>query len=184
VNHPTPARATPLTGKHLVFAPTKNKKERDVPVADPVILMLSAHLVRWPARLVTLPMMGPDGKKIAGDLSRHLLFTTYDGSPWFNGPVGRPWVRAWKAAGVPPALQVNGWHVTRHTFASECLSNGLSLAKTAAYLGDSQQVTLTTYSHFMPADEDRARDILNGFWASRDERADALRMPSASAEGE
>jgi hypothetical protein len=70
----------------------------------------------------------------------------------------------------------------RHTFASECLSNGLSLAKTAAYLGDTQQVVLATYSHFMPTDEDRARDILNGFFAPRDGRADALRMPPAVGE--
>lgn len=177
----SPPRAAPLTGYQLVFAPVKNDKERSVPVADEVILKLSAHLAAIPARPLTLPRMRPDGK-LDGDLTRRLLFTN-DGRPWYNGTVHRPWNEAWRAAGVPEAPQVNGWHVLRHTFASECLSGGLSLAKTAELLGDTQAVVLKTYSHFMPQDEDRARDILNGFFAPRNRRADAPRMPSASAEG-
>ena len=37
---------------------------------------------------------------------------------------------------MPEAAQVNGWHALRHTAAPQWLSNGLSLARTAAYLGD------------------------------------------------
>ena len=36
----------------------------------------------------------------------------------------------------PLETQINGWHVLRHSAASEWLSKGLSLAKTTAYLGD------------------------------------------------
>jgi hypothetical protein len=53
----------------------------------------------------------------------------------------------------------NGCHVLRHTAASAWLSAGLSLAKGAAYLGDTKEAVLATYPHFMP-DDDRAREII------------------------
>ena len=65
----------------------------------------------------------------------------------------------------PERGRLNGCHVLRHTAASEWLSKSLSLAKVAAYLGDTQEVVLRTYSHFMPDDEDRAREIMNAFFA-------------------
>jgi hypothetical protein len=55
--------------------------------------------------------------------------------------------------------------VPRHTAASTWLSKGLSLAKVAAYLGDTKEVVLATYAHFMPDDDDRAREIMNAFFA-------------------
>ena len=171
----SPPRPSPLRGKILVYAPVKNKKPREVPVADEVILMLSAHLAARPATAVKLPRVRRDGK-IDGDLTRRLVFTN-GGRPWYKGTVQRPWDRAWKAAGVAKAAQVNGWHVLRHTAASEWLSKGLGLAKTAAYLGDTQGVVLRTYSHFMPADEDRAREIMNAFFSAPAESADAPRTP-------
>lgn len=70
------------------------------------------------------------------------------------------WQKAWKAAGVP-AGEANGCHVLRHTAASVWLSARLGLAWVAAYLGDTQEVILRTYSHFMPDDEDRAREIMD-----------------------
>jgi site-specific recombinase XerD len=57
--------------------------------------------------------------------------------------------------------------VTRHTFASELLSKGLSLAKVAALLGDRQEVVLGTYSHFMPGDDDRARAIMDVYFSPK-----------------
>jgi integrase len=58
---------------------------------------------------------------------------------------------------------VNGCRVLRHTAASAWLSAGLGLARVAAYLGDTQEVILRTYSHFMPDDADRAREIMDRF---------------------
>jgi integrase len=58
----------------------------------------------------------------------------------------------------------NGCHVLRHTAASAWLSKGLGLPKVAAYLGDTKEVVLATYAHFMP-DDDRAREIMNAFFA-------------------
>lgn len=53
----------------------------------------------------------------------------------------------------------------------------LSLAKVAAYLGDTKEVVLATYAHFMPDDDDRAREIMNAFFAPNREGAD--RAPCA-----
>jgi hypothetical protein len=84
-----------------------------------------------------------------------------------------------KAAGVPEAAQVNGIHALRHTAASEWLSKGLSLAKTAAYLGDTKEVVLSVYAHFMPSDDNLAREIMKGFFARPAEGENALGTPSA-----
>ena len=62
----------------------------------------------------------------------------------------------------------------RHTAASTWLSKGLSLAKVAAYLGDTKEVVLATYAHFMPGDDDRAREIMNAFFAPTREDADHI----------
>jgi len=46
------------------------------------------------------------------------------------------------------------------------------LAKVAAYLDDTKEVVLATYAHFMPDDDDRAREIMNAFFASTERSAD------------
>jgi integrase len=71
--------------------------------------------------------------------------------------------------------------VLRHTAASTWLSKGLGLAKVAAYLGDTKEVVLATYAHFMPDDDDRAREIMNAFfapiWEGADHNTSALIVP-------
>jgi len=149
------------------YAPVKNKKPRDVPVADQVFLALAEHLRMFPPVAVTLPTAKPPSGEPAGPaLTRMLIFSPGTGRPLKTGDFNYFWARAWKAAGVPPRGRKNGNHVTRHTFASELLSKGLSLAKVAALLGDTQEVVLKTYSHFMPGDDDRARQIMNAFFAA------------------
>jgi hypothetical protein len=59
----------------LFFAPVKNRKTRDVPVADPVIPVLAEHVRQYPPVKVTLPWGAPDGKPV----TRELMFTTSDG---------------------------------------------------------------------------------------------------------
>lgn len=50
----------------------------------------------------------------------------------------------------------------------------------AVYLGDTQEVVLSTYSHALPDDDDRAREIMNAFFVpSRSESAQ--NVPSAAA---
>ena len=81
-----------------------------------------------------------------------------------------------KSSENPDSAQANtnrrdGCHVPRHTAASAWLSAVLSLAKVAAYLGDTKEVVLATYAHFMP-DDDRAREIMTAFFAPTWEGAD------------
>jgi hypothetical protein len=47
-----------------------------------------------------------------------------------------------------------------------------------AVLGDTKEVVLATYAHFMPDDGARAREIMNAFFAPTREGADHARMPS------
>lgn len=152
----------------LVFGPIKNKKIRDVPLTDEVIPVLSEHIRRFPPVEVTLPWVKPDGKPV----TRRLVFTNSRGGPIIRQGFNLTWQRAWRKAGVPDRGRKNGMHVTRHTFATELLSNGVSLAKVAAYLGDTKEMVLATYAHFLPADESRARDVMGAFF-----RACAPDMP-------
>jgi integrase len=145
----------------LYFAPVKNGKTRDVPVADPVIPVLAEHARQFPPVPVTLPWGTPDGKPV----TRQLLFTTADGRALNRSAFNRVWQKAWRAAGIDPERgRQNGCHVLRHTAASAWLSNGLGLPKVAAYLGDTKEVVLATYAHFLPDDDDRAREIMNAFF--------------------
>ena len=147
----------------LFFAPVKNGKARDVPVADPVIAVLAEHVRQHPPARVTLPWGAPDGKPV----TRELLFTTEGGQAINRNAFNRVWRNAWRAAGADPERgRQNGCHALRHTAASAWLSAGLSLAKVAAYLGDTKEVVLATYAHFMPDDDDRAREIMNAFFLS------------------
>jgi integrase len=73
----------------------------------------------------------------------------------------KPWRRvAWK---MP---REDGFHVTRHTFASIVLSEGETITQLAAWLGHSDPAfTLRTYVHFMPKSGKRALAAL-GSWMS------------------
>jgi integrase len=150
-------------GGRFTFAPTKNRKVRDTPVSARVIPILSEHVRLHPPVEVTLPWHNPrDPKQHGKPVTRRLLFTGRDGGALNRMSFNRWWQKAWKAAGVPVG-EANGCHVLRHTAASAWLSAGLGLARVAAYLGDTQEVILRTYSHFMPDDEDRAREIMDRF---------------------
>jgi hypothetical protein len=52
-----------------------------------------------------------------------------------------------------------------HTAASVWLSHGVSLAKVAAYLGDTKEVVLAIYAHFLPSDDERARETMGAFFS-------------------
>ena len=53
---------------------------------------------------------------------------------------------------------------TAVTAISVWLSHGVSLAKVAAFLGDSKETVLSVYAHFMPSDDDRAREAMSAFF--------------------
>jgi hypothetical protein len=43
--------------------------------------------------------------------------------------------------------------------------HGVSLAKVAAYLGDTEEAVLAACAHLVPSDDDRARDAMGAFFA-------------------
>lgn len=67
---------------------------------------------------------------------------------------------------VSPGERGNGFRVTWHTAAMTWLAAGLSLARVAAYLGGTKQTVLPVYAHFLPSDDQRAREIMDACFAS------------------
>jgi site-specific recombinase XerD len=75
---------------------------------------------------------------------------------------------AWKAALKRAGITCDRYHmmhVTRHTFASACLSAGISVRAVAEFLGDTEATLQDTYSHMMPDDRERARKAVERFFA-------------------
>jgi integrase len=68
------------------------------------------------------------------------------------------WRLAAESAGAPGLR----YHDLRHTFASTLLSRGVSIKAVADWLGHaSPTVTLATYAHLMPTDDEVARGVLD-----------------------
>ena len=125
---------------HLVFAPPKGGKSREVPLPDVVGLAMAEHLRQYPAR--------SDG----------LIFTSREHKPlartYYNPRIWKP---ALEAAGIPPTRE-NGMHALRHYYASVLLDAGESIRALAEYLGHADPgFTLRVYTHLMPSSEERAR---------------------------
>ncbi|MDG4835318.1 tyrosine-type recombinase/integrase [Micromonospora sp. WMMD967] len=66
-----------------------------------------------------------------------------------------------RATGIPDDRH-NGTHVLRHTYASVLLDVGKSIKALSAYLGHADPgFTLRTYTHLLPANEDRTRRAID-----------------------
>lgn len=104
------------------FALVKNKKTRDVPVADYALFALARHMELYPSVEVTLPLLHPDGR-IGPPVTRRLIFTRPDGHAHTRMSANWGWTRARKAAGIPPE-EASGMHVLRHTAATNCSRTG------------------------------------------------------------
>jgi len=117
-----------VVGGQQMYAPVKNKKPRDVPMVEPVIPRLSEYLRRFPPVPVTLPWHEPGNPKLHGQpVTRELILTRSDCRVMHAEAFNRQWRKAWKAAGVPErGPRLNGFHVTRHTFASACQGRGVA----------------------------------------------------------
>ena len=154
-----------IVGGVQVFAPVKNKKTRDIPLAARVLPIMAEHMRQHRPISVELPWHDPrDPARHGKPVTRELIFSRPGGLQLEREAANRPWRTAWAKAGIPDRGRANGWHVMRHSAASQWLSAGLNPAKVAAFLGDTLQVVLETYAHFLPADEDRARAIMDRFF--------------------
>jgi integrase len=140
------------------IAPLKSRaSRRTVPVGQVVIDALAAHLAAYP----------PTADALFTDELREPL--TY-----------RRWKRllsdAAKAAGV-----VVTSHAFRHFAASALISGGASVKQVQTFLGHASAViTLRTYAHLWPGDEDRTRNVLDAALGPLGARADSLRTEAAS----
>jgi integrase len=120
-----------------VGLPKTSRSIRTVPLAQVVVDELAAHLGAFP--------------------SDEWLFTNSSGEP-----VGyRTWKSAWSAANLKVGLDVDT-HGLRHAFASALISGGASVKQVQTVLGHANAaITLKTYSHMWPGDEDRTRSIVD-----------------------
>ena len=163
------------------FAPTKNSSIRDIPVGDPVLLVMAAFLSEFPAADVELPVLYHDGT-VGKPVTRKLVFTQADGRAHDERSLQWNWDKARKAAGIPDVRYSNGMKTLRSSAASQWLSQGLSIAKVAALLGDTKEITLSAYADFMPDDEGLAREIMNRAFKRPAPESCAPFVPPAAAE--
>lgn len=138
-----------LISRHVpepVLGPPKTESShRTIPLAGFLLDALADHLHRFPAAPGELVLRSPAGLPLDSDR------------------FGHQWRRACREAGAPGL----GYHSLRHTFASTLLSRGVSVKAVADWLGHANPtITLATYAHLMPADEDVARAVLDATLAN------------------
>ncbi|MGJ5833500.1 tyrosine-type recombinase/integrase [Streptomyces ossamyceticus] len=169
-----------LVNGHLIFAPPKNNKLRDVPLPDSVAAVLATHMTAFPPVEVTLPWMRSDGPPV----TKLLYFSTQDGGALrrndFNAHVWKP---ALASAGVIPVPGVgerykesreDGMHALRHFYASVLLDSGESVKAVSTYLGHGDPgFTLRTYTHLMPTSETRTRKAVDAVYRKAQRRPPA-----------
>jgi integrase len=132
----------PAPGGAAEPGPLKNRASyRTVPVGAVVIDALAAHLAAYPARGAEYVFRDEVGRPLYRNR--------------FNSTVWRP---ARVAAGVPEA----GCHDLRHFYASALIRAGLSVRAVSDRLGHANAaMTLNTYAHLWPDDEDRSRRAID-----------------------
>ncbi len=140
-----------------VAALKSKASRRTVPVGQVVVDALAAHLAAYPA-------------------SGEALFVDEAGDPLSY----RRWKRLWKDAATSAKVEATT-HDLRHFAASALISGGASVKQVQAFLGHSSAViTLRTYAHLFPGDEDRTRNVLDAALGPLGARADSVRTEAAS----
>ncbi|HEY5541393.1 MAG TPA: site-specific integrase, partial [Coriobacteriia bacterium] len=118
----------------LIVRYTKNKKPRTVPVTSEIMAIVTAHATAVP-RLEGVPP---------------LVFLSKTGKPVHYSDFHRDVFKPLVASIGRPSM---GTHDLRHTFASQALSQGVSLKALQTILGHSDaSLTLNRYSHLIPSD--------------------------------
>lgn len=89
-----------------------------------------------------------------------LVFTNLRGQVLNQRSAARAWHAAARDAGLAGLPALTGWHALRHYHASVLVAAGVSVRYVADRLGHaSATLTLSTYSHLMPHEDDRAAAI-------------------------
>lgn len=134
--------------------PLKSKaSRRPVPVGQVVIDALAAHLAAYPS----------DGGLFLDELGEPV--------PYWR------WKKLLAAATKTVGVKVTA-HGFRHFYASALIAGGATVKQVQTVLGHASAViTLRTYAHLWPGDEDRVRDVAD---AALSPLADSLRTEAAS----
>ena len=123
----------------------------------------------------------PLGQVVIDELAAYLATRPHDG-PLFVDELGGPlqywrWKKLLAAATATAGVSVTS-HGFRHFFASAQIAGGASVKQVQTLLGHaSAVVTLRTYTHLWPGDEDRSRDLMD---AALGPLADSLRTEATS----
>ncbi|MGA8847488.1 MAG: site-specific integrase, partial [Nocardioides sp.] len=139
------------------IAPLKSQSSRrKVPVGKVVMEALAAHLTEFP---------GTDDALFVNEFSEPLEY--------------RRWKRLWSDAASAAKVSATT-HDLRHFAASALISGGASVKQVQTFLGHASAViTLRTYAHMFPGDEDRTRNVLDAA-LSPAALADSVRTEAAS----
>ncbi|GAB3823845.1 tyrosine-type recombinase/integrase [Dactylosporangium cerinum] len=146
----------------LVFGLPKSDKERRVPLPGHVASELQGHMAAIAPVAVTLPWESPTSTQL---VTARLVFTNALGKA-VNPAVFdlNHWQKALAAAGVDRgSTRSNGMHALRHFYASALLDAGETIRAVSEYLGHADTAfTLRTYTHLMPASQNRTRGAIDG----------------------
>jgi integrase len=131
-----------------VFGPLKDRhnRPRTIPLPDSVLFALVEHC-RVFDRHEGLLFVGPGG-----------------------GPIRRTtWSDTWRRAAEPLGVAMGeGFHALRHFYASTLIQAGESVKVVQERLGhNSATITLDTYGHLWPSDEDRTRSAIDAVLGER-----------------
>ena len=123
------------------FTTTKTRaSNRVIPTSQWVLDEIAAHLARRPA-------------------GEHGVIVIPDGQPLDAARWGYYFRRARRRAGLADSIT---FHDLRHFFASVLIASGCSIKQVQMALGhDSARITLDTYAHLIPGDEDRVREAID-----------------------
>lgn len=139
------------------LAPLKSKtSRRTVPVGQVVLDAITSHLSMFPG-------------------THTALFVDEFGAPLTY----RRWKGLWRDAAQAADVAATS-HDLRHFAASALISGGASVKQVQTFLGHASAViTLRTYAHMFPGDEDRTRNVLDAA-LSPAALADSVRTEAAS----
>lgn len=131
-----------IKGKEEVETPPKNKSSyRDVQMPQPLIAILSEHKARQRA------FFGSTRGRVCGGSQTIRDSTLENYNKKFSELAGLPHIRI---------------HDFRHSHASLLANEGINISEIARRLGHSDiKMTLNTYSHLYPREEERALSVLN-----------------------
>jgi integrase len=144
-------------GVHVAKVKTKTSR-RTVEMPQVALDALARHVKAFPPVDIDMEDVRDPRKPIRRPVK--LLFTSTTGRPMHNGGYWhRHWSAAVKDAGLPEGF---GLHGLRHLFATALIHAGRSVKVVQLALGHSSPtITLNTYVHEWPGQDERTRDVLD-----------------------